>query len=416
MSEVKQEGTFKIEKKKTPRKLVKQDGPVKVDLSSAEPKKLVEEPIKVIMPSQEINKTEDNAVQKQSTESSLLGSDKQSKESWEKSEMGLQKMGEGNQNAVANVQNEEIPLIQELKKEEIQNKADNLQSQLDNAVTISNETNEKLPENIEKLVSFMEETGGTIEDYVRLNADYSNINNDTLIREYYSKTKPHLDGEEINFLIEDNFSYDEDLDDERDIRKKKLAYKEEIAKAKDYLESVKTKYYDEIKLRKPSINEDQQKALDFFNRYKKDQDTAAANHESFKNQTKNFFNQEFKGFDFNLGEKKFRYGLQNASQVADIQSDVNNVLGKFLNQDGNVKDMNEYHKAMYAANNADRIAQHFYEQGKADAIKDVVNKSKNLSIDTPRQVPSPGFINGLKVKSISGLDSSKLKIQTKKFN
>lgn len=416
MSEVKQEGTFKIEKKKTPRKLVKQDGPVKVDLSSAEPKKLAEEPTKVVIPSQETNNTEDNAIQKQSTESSLLGSNEQSKESGENTEMGLQKMGEGNQDAVENVRDEETPLIQEITEEEVQEQTEDLRSQFDAAKEQSKQSNVALPENIEKLVSFMEETGGTIEDYVRLNADYSNINNDTLIREYYSKTKPHLDREEIDFLIEDNFSYDEDLDDERDIRKKKLAYKEEIAKAKDYLEGVKNKYYDEIKLRQPSINEDQQKALDFFNRYKKDQDVAKANHESFKNQTKNFFNQEFKGFDFSLGEKKFRYGLQNASQVADTQSDINNILGKFLNQDGSIKDIQGYHKAMYAANNADRIAQHFYEQGKADAIKDVVTKSKNPSMDAPRLASDNGFINGLKIKSISGLDSSKLKIQTKKFN
>jgi len=416
MSEVKQEGTFKIEKKKTPKKLVKQDGPVKVNLSNAELKKPVEEPTKVVIPSQEINKKEENAIQEQSTESSLLGGVEQSSENREETKVGLQKMGEGDQDSLENVQNEEIPLIQEITEEEVQEQTEDLKHQFDAAREQSEQSNVSLPENIEKLVSFMEETGGTIEDYVRLNADYSNINNDTLIREYYSKTKPHLDREEINFLIEDNFSYDEDLDDERDIRKKKLAYKEEIAKAKDYLESVKSKYYDEIKLRKPSISEDQQKALDFFNRYKKDQDVAKANHESFKNQTKNFFNQEFKGFDFSLGEKKFRYGLQNASQVADTQSDINNILGKFLNQDGSIKDIQGYHKAMYAANNADRIAQHFYEQGKADAIKDVVTKSKNPSMDAPRAASDNGFINGLKIKSISGLDSSKLKIQTKKFN
>jgi len=416
MSEVKQEGTFKIEKKKTPKKLVKQDGPVKVNLSNAELKKPVEEPTKVVIPSQEINKKEENAIQEQSTESSLLGGVEQSSENREETKVGLQKMGEGDQDSLENVQNEEIPLIQEITEEEVQEQTEDLKHQIDAAREQSEQSNVSLPENIEKLVSFMEETGGTIEDYVRLNADYSNINNDTLIREYYSKTKPHLDREEINFLIEDNFSYDEDLDDERDIRKKKLAYKEEIAKAKDYLESVKSKYYDEIKLRKPSISEDQQKALDFFNRYKKDQDVAKANHESFKNQTKNFFNQEFKGFDFSLGEKKFRYGLQNASQVADTQSDINNILGKFLNQDGSIKDIQGYHKAMYAANNADRIAQHFYEQGKADAIKDVVTKSKNPSMDAPRAASDNGFINGLKIKSISGLDSSKLKIQTKKFN
>ena len=261
----------------------------------------------------------------------------------------------------------------------------------------------------------MHETGGTLDDYVRLNADYSNVNNDVLLREYYKKTKPHLDNEEIAFLLEDNFAYDEDLDDERDIRKRKLAFKEEVAKAKDYLETVKAKYYDEVKLR-PGANKEQQQALDFFNRYKKDQEVAQASHDEFKTKTKQMFSQEFKGFDFNLGEKKFRYGVQNPSQIAETQSDINNIVGKFLGKDGKVEDVGGYHKAMYAAANADKLAQHFYEQGKADAIKEVVGKSKNTTFGEPRQALENGFINGFKVKAVSSLDSSKLRIQTKKFN
>jgi len=272
-----------------------------------------------------------------------------------------------------------------------------------------------LPENIEKLVSFMEETGGSVEDYVRLNTDYSNVNELTLLKEYYTNTKTHLDKEEIDFLIEDNFSYDEDLEEERDIRKKKLAFKEEVAKAKKHLETIKDKYYDEIKL-KPGMNQDQKEAFDFFNRYKKNEDESKQRHDKFKNETKNLFANDFKGFEYSVGEKRFRYGIQNNDQVAEKQSDINNFIGKFLDKDGNVNDAAGYHKALYTAMNSDKIAQHFYEQGKADAVKEVVSGSKNQSINQPRQASGEVFVNGLKVKAISGFDSSKLRIQTKKFN
>ena len=254
-----------------------------------------------------------------------------------------------------------------------------------------------------------------MEDYVRLNADYSQLDNNTLLREYYKKSKPYLDSSEINLLIEDNFQYDEDLDDERDIRRKKLAFKEEVAKAQGFLEQTKSKYYDEIKLR-PGVTQEQKKATDFFNRYNEEQNTRTQQHEAFKNQTKQLLNNDFKGFDFNLGEKKFRYGVQNASQVGETQSDISNVVGKFLDDKGNVKDPAGYHKAMYAAMNADKIASHFYEQGKADAIKEVVSTSKNPSTNEPRKATGDVFINGLKVRSISGADSSQLKIKTRKFN
>ena len=271
----------------------------------------------------------------------------------------------------------------------------------------------KLPENIEKLVSFMEDTGGTVEDYVRLNADYSNVDKDTLLKEYYKQTKPHLDMEEVNFLLEDNFSYDEDLDEERDIRKKKLAYKEEIAKATNFLEETKSKYYDEIKLR-PGVTQEQQKAMDFFNRHNEEQKMVKQQHDTFKSTTKNFFNKEFKGFEFDLNEKKFRYGVNDVESVASNQSDLTNLIGKFLDNKGEVKDYKGYHKAIFAAQNADTIANHFYEQGKADAIKDVMAKSKNLNNELRPTSTGDVFIQGMKVKAISGVDSSKLKLRINK--
>ena len=270
-----------------------------------------------------------------------------------------------------------------------------------------------LPENIEKLVSFMEETGGTVEDYARLNRDYSNIDNSTLLKEYYKNTKPHLDQEEIDFIMEDNFSYDDDVDEERDIKKKKLAFKEEIAKAKNFLEETKSKYYDEIKLR-PGVTQEQQKAMDFFNRHNEEQKMVKQQHDKFKSTTKNFFNQEFKGFEFNLSDKKFRYGVNDVDSVASNQSDLTNLIGKFLDNKGEVKDYKGYHKAIFAAQNADTIANHFYEQGKADAIKDVMAKSKNLNNELRPTSTGDVFIQGMKVKAISGVDSSKLKLRINK--
>jgi len=273
----------------------------------------------------------------------------------------------------------------------------------------------ELPENIEKLVDFMEDTGVTIEDYTRLNADYSTINDELLLKEFYKKSKPHLSDDDLSFIMEENFAYDEDLDEERAVRKKKLAKKEEVAKAKQHLEDLKVKYYDEIKLR-PGVTQDQQKATDFFNRYNQEQQDAEQKHDLFKKNTKDLFNEDFKGFDFKVGDKNYKYNIQNRDKVAESQSNITNLVGKFLDTEGNVKDTNGYHKAMYAAENVDKIASHFYEQGKADAIKDVVGKSKNPSDSQARKSQGDVFVNGMKVRAISGADSPKSKIKTRKFN
>lgn len=274
---------------------------------------------------------------------------------------------------------------------------------------------QELPENVEKLVAFMKETGGTVEDYARLNADYSSVDGEALLVEYYKQSKPHLDSEEIQFVIEDSFKFDEDLDEARDIRKKKLAYKEEVAKAKNYLDSLKDKYYAEIKLR-PGVNQEQQKAMDFFNRYNEEQELSKVNQNRFHTQTDELLNNEFKGFDFKVGEKKFRYGIKDPVKVADNQKDISAFIKTFLNDKGEVVDTKGYHKALYAARNADTIANHFYEQGKTDAIKNQLAKSKNISTEPRKTQDGNVFIDGFKVKAVSGQDSSKLRIKTRKFN
>ena len=271
------------------------------------------------------------------------------------------------------------------------------------------------PENVDKLIEFMKETGGTIDDYARLNADYSDVDGGALLKEYYKQAKPHLNSEEIDFVIEDSFSFDEDLDEARDIRKKKLAYKEEVAKAKSYLDSLKDKYYAEIKLR-PGVNQEQQEATDFFNRYNEEQAATKVNQDRFISQTDELLNNDFKGFDFKVGEKKFRYGIKDPVKVADNQKDISTFIKTFLNDKGEVVDTKGYHKALYAARNADTIAQHFYEQGKTDAIKGQIAKDKNITTEPRKTQDGNVFVNGFKVKAITGQDSSKLKIKTRKFN
>ncbi len=401
MSEVKQEGNFKMKAKpRKPKNLGKKNEITKVELK--EPVKKVEEEItKVVIPKEEV-KQETNAVQTQETNDSNVIV-QESKDS-------------GDSKAVAEEVRtteekvEEFSPLKEVTAEEVKK----AETEIKEAIRDEKVLGRQLPENIEKLVSFMEETGGTIEDYARLNADYSNVDDKTLLKEYYKKNKPYLDSSDLELLLED-FDYDEDLDEDRDIRKKKLAFKEEVAKAKGFLEETKSKYYDEIKLR-PGVTQDQQKAMDFFNRYNKQQEVATQQHERFQESTKKLFSDNFEGFDIKVGDKSYKYNIQNRDKVAENQSNINNLVGKFLDSDGNVSDTKGYHKAMYAAENVDRIASHFYEQGKADAVKEVLNKSKNLSDTKARSQQGDVFVNGFKVKAVTGLDSTKLRIKTKKFN
>lgn len=397
MAEVKQEGEFKIKPRKM-KNLAKQDEPIKVDLAA----KKEEETAKIDAVKVDLTeKKEEDAVQVNTTDESNATVKKSTD-------------APSSEEVVKEVRTTEGTVIQEITEEEVQEQTKDLKHQIDAAREQYEQTNVSLPENIQKVVDFMNETGGTLQDYVRLNADYSNVSDVVLLQEYYAKTKPYLEREDINLLLED-FSYDEELDDERDIRKKKIAYKEEIAKAKNYLEGLKSKYYDEIKLR-PGVTQEQQKAMDFFNRYNEEQKANEVIRNSFLNGTNNYFTNEFKGFDFNVGEKKFRYNVKDPNSVMESQSDLKSVIGKFLNDKGEVKNYSEYHKAIYAARNADTIAQHFYEQGKADAVRNITAKSNNVSTEIRQSAPDSVFVNGLKVKVIGGEDSSKLKIKKIKLN
>ena len=293
------------------------------------------------------------------------------------------------------------PVVEEVTEEEIAEEVEAVAEEVEEAIAEAEATGEPLPENIQKLVDFMNETGGDLEDYVRLNQDYSEMDNSLALEEYYRLTKPHLTEEERRFLMDETFSYDEEVDDEKDIRKKKIALKEQVAEAKAYLDGRKSKYYDEIKAGS-KLTPEQQKAVDFFNRYNKESSeqktVAEKQHRTFLNKTNQLFNNKFKGFEYNIGDKKFRFNVKNVDNVKETQSDINNFVKKFLAEDNTMSDAKGYHKSLFTAMNADAVAQHFYEQGKADALKESVAKSKNVNMDPRQQFSGVPNSSGMKFK------------------
>ena len=305
----------------------------------------------------------------------------------------------------------ETPALEEVTDEEVVTEEEVIE-----ALDANEESGKAIPENVQKLLDFMDETGGDLEDYVNLNRDIKDLDDQDAMLEYYKRTKPHLTSEEINFMMEDNFSFDEDVDDERDIKRKKLALKEQVAEAKTYLDGQKSKYYEDIKAGSKLTGE-QQKAIDFFNRYNKEseqtQKVAQQQKSRFNKKTEQVFNNEFKGFEYNVGDKRFRYNVKDAGQVKETQSDINNFIKKFLNEDNAMSDAKGYHKSLYTAMNADAVANHFYEQGRADALKDSVAKAKN--INTTARSTQGEMQGGVKVR-VLGDDSASFKFKIKNKN
>lgn len=307
-------------------------------------------------------------------------------------------------------------VLEEITDEEVQEIVDTVKEDLADAIE-AQANGTPLPENIQKLVDFMNETGGSLEDYVKLNTDYSTLNEDQLLKEYYQATRPDLDKDEVDFLLEDKFQFDEEYDDDREIKRKKLARKEELLKAKKYLDNLKSTYYNEIKAGS-RLNPEQQKAVEFFNRYQKENEEGLKASERqkaiFDNKTKEVFSNEFKGFEYTVGDKKYRFNVKNAEDVKNTQSDITNFIKKFLNDKNELADAKGYHKSLFTAMNPDAIANHFYEQGKADAIKDSMTRAKNIDM-TPRGAHEKVTTSeGWTIRSVDGVDTSQFKIKLRK--
>ena len=353
-------------------------------------------------------KKEEDATEKQSTdEVPVRDGSEASEEVREENKEELKESAEQSEEKKEEVVLEEVT-------EEVEEKIEEIAAEAEEAIKENLETGKPLPENIQKLMDFMEETGGDLNDYVKLNQDYSKLDNTSLLREYYKQTKPHLNDEEVNFLMEDQFSYDEEIDDEIDIKRKKLALKEQVANAKSHLDGQKSKYYEEIKAGS-KLTPEQQKAVDFFNRYNKEseetQKTVKTNSNIFTQKTNQVFNDKFKGFEYNVGDKKYRFNVNNVDEIKNTQSDISNFTKKFLDKNSALVDAKGYHKSLFTAMNADAVAKHFYEQGKADAMKNSIAKSKNVDMN-PRQSHGTIEAGGLKVK-VLGDNSSDFKFKIK---
>ena len=374
--------------------VVQEDGVIKVNLS-------------------ELTKQSQNAVQEQSTNEVPVLSGSEDSEGVSEThveEPVIEAAGE--ERAVENQEN----VLEEITDEEVQEIVETVKDDLADAIEAqSNGT--PLPENIQKVVDFINDTGGTLEDYVRLNTDYASLEEDQLLKQYYQSTRPDLDKEEIDFLLEDKFEFDEEYDDDREIKRKKLARKEELLKAKKHLDGLKSRYYDEIKAGS-RLNPEQQKAVEFFNRYQKENEEGLKVSERqkavFDNKTKEVFSDQFKGFEYTVGDKKYRFNVKNAEDVKNTQSDITNFIKKFLNDKNELADAKGYHKSLFTAMNPDAIANHFYEQGRADAMKDSMTRAKNIDM-TPRGAHENVTTNeGWTIRSVDGVDTSQFKIKLRK--
>ena len=312
---------------------------------------------------------------------------------------------------------EETTVLEEVTEDTVEEQVAEVEEKVEEAIAEAEATGKPLPENIQKLVDFMEDTGGDINDYVKLNQDYSKLDDNDVVFEYYKQTKPHLTSDEINFLMEDTFKVDEEEDTDREIRRKKLAFKEQVASARSHLDRQKSRYYEEIKAGS-KLTPEQQKAWDFFNRYNKEseeqQKTLEATKSNFLKKTNQVFNNKFKGFEYSVGDKKYRFNVKDVEKVKNSQDDIGKFIGKFLDENNQMSDAAGYHKALYTAMNADAIAKHFYEQGKADAMKTSVAKAKNVNMQ-PRQAHGEVNIGGTKVRVLgSNSNDFKFKIKNKR--
>ncbi len=314
---------------------------------------------------------------------------------------------------VQEVEKQDAPALEEITNETVE-EVEEVANVAAEAIKESMEAGVPLPENIQKLVNFMEDTGGDLNDYVKLNQDYAELDNQDLLHEYYKNTKPHLNAEEINFLMEDQFSFDEDVDDDREIRRKKLALKEQVASAKTHLEETKSKYYADLKSGS-KLTSEQQDAINFYSKSKEIAEYEKKANSTFLNKTNTFFGDKFKGFEYNVGDKNYRLNVNDVDKVKKTQSDINNFIGKFLDENRQIKDEAGYHKSLYTAMNSDTVAKYFYEQGKADALKQSVASSKNISMD-PRQALTDNVdTGGIKVRVLGETSNDfKFKIKNKK--
>tara|TARA_R110000803_G_scaffold101532_4_gene169450 strand:- start:40 stop:1131 length:1092 start_codon:yes stop_codon:yes gene_type:complete len=316
--------------------------------------------------------------------------------------------------------NENIGLKSDIKDEDvlsyINNRYNKDISSVDDLISQREQSND-LPEEVSKYLDYKKNTGRGFEDFVKVNKQYDDLDDDQVLAEYYSLTESDLDKEDIYYLMDEKFSYDEDLDDEKDVKKKNIAKKRELSKAKKYLNEFKEKYRTPLESSGNSISEEQTKEIEAYRSYIENSKSSAEinqkKNDFFVKKTDEVFNPEFKGFEFEVGDKKVKYSYGDVNEMKSKQSDLNNLVSKYVGEDGLINDANGWHKALSAAMNPQRFASYFYEQGKADAIGDVTKKSKNVNMSI-RQTPQSIGDTGFKARQVSETGGRGLKIRSKK--
>lgn len=373
-----------------------------VEKGDIEPESAGQEPEVPKINLDELNKTEDT-VQERKTEEIPVGDKSEASE-----EVVEEVQEQPNESPLELVQDEE-PEKEVTEQPKVDQQAADVNKQPE---PVQQTEQVQLPDGVDKLLKFMEDTGGSLEDYVKMNRDVSQLPDGEVLREYYAQSKP-WDQTDINEYMEDQFTFDEELDDPRDIRAKKRAFKEELYNARKFFETNKEKYYADLKLsRTQEIPQEYQEAYSNYNNYKQELDANKQLSKVFLDRTEKVFSDDFKGFDFQVGDNKFRYKVANVSETKKMQADISNFVKPYMNDKGEISDAKGYHKALFAARNADKLAQHFYEQGRADALRASAKEAKNINMD-PRQEGAIKTSTGQKFKVVSGESSSKLKIKLK---
>ncbi len=289
-------------------------------------------------------------------------------------------------------------------------------SSVDDLFAQREETND-LPEEVSKYLDYKKNTGRGFEDFVKVNKQYDDLDDEQVLAEYYSLTESDLDSEDIHYLMDEKFSYDEDIDDEKEIKKKNIAKKRELSKAKTYLNDLKEKYRVPLESSGSSFSEEQEREVEAYRSYIKNSKSAeeanAKKNDFFVKKTNEVFNPEFKGFEFNVGDKIVNYSYGDVTEMKTKQSDLNNLVGRYVGEDGLISDAKGWHTALSSAMNPQKFASYFYDQGKADAISDVSKKSKNINMST-RQAPQAIGDTGFKARQVSDSSGRGLKIRSKK--
>ncbi len=283
------------------------------------------------------------------------------------------------------------------------------------------EANEPLPEDVSAYLKYKQETGRGINDFYNLQRDYDTMDDDAVLADYIARNEEGLDAIDIQDIMDDKFGFDEDLDEPKDVKKRKLAKKRELAKAKKFFNEEKDKYKIPLESSGGGLSENQEKDLNAYKSYIEESKTAEElrqkRHDYFSLKSKEVFNNDFKGFDFSVGEKDITYKPGDPNELYNVQRDFSNFIGKFVGDDGLIKDAKSYHKALSVALNPDKFAKHFYDLGVSQTVDDVSKKSKNINMDV-RQAPRLSTKDGLKIRAVSDNSSGRgLKIRSiKKSN